>query len=292
MARGHTKWGWSVGAPERKRWRCTDVIPRGQTGLTESGASKPRNPRGIQSVGQGNQPISHHYVPRWLLKRFCDEKGRLWWRRRSWPPEKVHPQLPTSVFYENHLNTLYATDGSKDPQVEEALANVDGELCAITDKLVKQGQQGNPPDLDEESRARLYSYIFVQYKRSPDLHGDGKWPHNARVTALLQPNEEVGQVLSTKGLSLMCAPPGSALVVGSQVVLRASAGQAGRLEDEDQGLAFPLASDVMLGLVHGSSRREHDVLSAEQVVSVNRATAAYCQEIAGPDLLTVRRAVN
>lgn len=243
-------------------------------------------------MGKGSQPISHHYVPRWLLKRFCDEKGRLWWRRRGWPPEKVHPQLPESVFYENHLNTLYAADGSKDPQVEMALANLDGELCAITDTLVKQGRWGHPPDLDEVSLAKLYSYMFVQFKRSPDLHGEEKWPHNARVTALLQLNEEVDQVLSTKGLSLMCAPPDSALVVGSQVVLRASPGQAGRLEDEDQGLAFPLASDVMLCLVHGASRREHDVLSADEVVSVNRATAAYCRDVAGPDHLTVRRAVS
>ena len=246
----------------------------------------------MRPVREGNQPISHHYVPKWLLKRFCDEKGKLWWRRHDWPPEKVHPQSLTSVFYQNHRNTFYAADDAKDSGVETALAKLDGELSDITDSLVKQARRGNPPALDEESRAKLYLYIFVQYKRSPDLRGEENWPHNARVAALLQPSKEVSQVLSTKGMCLMSAPRGSALVVGSQVVLRTSPGQAGRLEDADQGLTFFLASDVLLGFVHGSSRREHYVLLADEVVSVNRATAAYCQEIAGPDRLTVRRAVS
>ena len=237
-----------------------------------------------------NQPVSHHYVPKWLLKRFCDKDGKLWWRRRDWPAGKAHRKSLESVFYQNHFNTLIADDGSKDFRVEEALAKLDRELLQITDRLVCQARQGNPPHLDEASRARLYSYIFVQYKRSPDLQVEAKFPRNARVSAVLQPSDEVSQVLKTKGLLLMSAPKGSGFVVGSQVVLRASAGRAGRLEDADHGLAFPLASDVLLGFVHGSDRREHGMLSAEEVDSVNRATAAYCQEIAGPDSLTVRRA--
>ena len=247
---------------------------------------------GIRPVPEGNQPIKHHYVPEWLLKRFCDEDGKLWWRRRDWPPEKVHPQSLDSVFYQNHLNTLFADDGSKDFRVETDLAKLDRELADITDRLVQQGRRGRPPELDEESRAKLYSYIFVQFKRSPDLHAEEHWPHNARVAALLQSSEEVRQVLSTKGLYLMSAPPGSSLVVGSQVVLRASAGQAGQLEDAHQMLAFPLASDSLLCLVHGPSRRQHGVLSADEVAFANRGTAAYCQEIAGPDPQTVRRAVS
>ena len=227
-------------------------------------------------MAEGNQPVSHHYVPKWLLKRFCEEKGKLWWRRRDWQPEKVHPQSLDSVFFRNHLNTLFADDGTRDPRVETALAKLDRELCDLTDRLVEQGRRGDRPDLEEESRDKLYSYMFVQYKRSPDLHAEERWPHNARVAALLEPSEEVSRVLSTKGLSLMSATPGSVLVVGSQVVLRAGAGPAGRLEDEGQGLALPLASDVLLCLVHGSSRREHGVLSTDEVASINRRTAAYC----------------
>lgn len=195
------------------------------------------------------------------------------------------------MFFQNHLNTLIADDGSKDFRVEETLAKLDRELSQITDRLVSQARQGNPPHLDEASRARLYSYMFVQYKRTPDPQVEARFPRNARVSAVLQPSDEVSQVLKTKGLLLMSAPKGSAFVVGSQVVLRASAGRAGRLEDSDHGLAFPLASDVLLGFAHGADRGERDVLLAEEVDSVNRAIAAYCQEIGGPGPLTVRRAV-
>ena len=239
-------------------------------------------------MAEGNQPVRHHYVPKWLLRRFCSEQGKLWWKLREWSPEKVHPRSLESVFFGNHLNTLYADDGTKDPRVETALAKLDRDLSDITDRLVRQGRRGDLPDLEEESRDRLYRYMFVQYKRSPDLHAEEHWPHNARVAALLEPSEEVSRVLGTKGLCLLSAPPGSALVVGSRVVLRASAGQAGPLEDAAQGLAF----DVLLCLVHDSSRREHGVLTTDEVVSNNRRTAAYCQEVAGPDRETVRRAVS
>ena len=130
-------------------------------GFTGTRAPKPRDLRGMPPVREGIRPISHHYVPKWLLKRFCDEKGKLWWRRCDWPPEKVHPQSLTSVFYQNHLNTLYTADGGKDPRVETALAKLDGELSDITDSLVKQGRRGNPPELDEESRTQA---LFVHLR--------------------------------------------------------------------------------------------------------------------------------
>ena len=231
-----------------------------------------------------NQPGDHHYVPVWLLRRFCDAKGRLWWRRRDWPSDTVHPQSVESVFYRNHLNTLQAPDGSKDLHVEEALAKLDREISEVNDRLVTQCRQGHPPDLDEESRAGLYSYMFVQFKRSPDDMWPGeKENHDAYVAEVLQSSQEVDQVLKTKGLCLMSVPRNSALVVGSQVMLGAGAGRAGRLVDADHALAFPFASDVLLVLGNGSSRREHTVLSEDEVVSANRATAGYCQEIAGPD---------
>ena len=53
----------------------------------------------------------------------------------------------------------------------------------------------------------------------------------------------------------------------------------------------PRKSNILWSGIRGSVP-EHYVLLADEVVSVNRATADYCQEIAGPDRLTVRRAVS
>ena len=235
-------------------------------------------------------PRAHHYVPVWLLERFCDAHGLLWWRRRDWPAGKILRSSPKSVFYENDLNTRFAGDGSKDVQLEQELADLDGKIAGITERLTEQCREGLPPDLDEGSLAFLYSYTFVQYKRPPELWEGSGGNHNARVDAILEPSPEVSCVLETKGLCLWSMLPPSALLVGSQVVLRAGSGPPGRLEEPDHGLAFPLASDVLLGFVHGSSRREHDVLSASQVASVNRATASHCAAVAGPDCQIVHYA--
>jgi len=232
-------------------------------------------------------PTAHHSVPVWLSKRFCGVDGLLWWRRHDWPTTETKRSSPGALFYKNNLNTRYAADGSKDVEVESKLAEIDGIIASITACLVNQCRQGNSPDLDEESLAFLYSYAFVQFKRPPELREDGVGTHNEWVDAVLEPSQEVSRVLKTKGLCLWSTPPGSALILGSQVVLRAGSGRPGRLDHSDHGITFPLASDVLLGFVPGSSRREHDMLSVREIVSVNRATGACCMTIAGPDRLTV-----
>ena len=143
-----------------------------------------------------------------------------------------------------------------------------------------------------ESRAFLYWYMFVQLKRSPDLWKGGGECHNARVSTVLQSDPEVSRTLDAKGLCLFSAPDDSPLIVGSQVVLRAGVGRLSCLEDPDQGLAFPLAKDVLLGFIHGSARREHEVLSASEVDSVNRATAGHCGQIGGPNKQVVLRSAG
>ena len=107
----------------------------------------------------------HHYTPVWLLKRFCGEGGLLWWRRQNWSLEKAERSSPKGQFFENDLNTRFLADGSKDLQVENELACVDGKIAGITKRLVEQCRQGHPPDLCEESRALLYWYMFVQFNR-------------------------------------------------------------------------------------------------------------------------------
>ena len=241
-------------------------------------------------MAKQKQSKARHYVPVWLLKRFCDEHERLWWRRSDWPREKVLPGSPSAVFHENNLNTRYAADGSRDVHVENDLAALDGRIAEITACLVEQCRQGRSPDLDKQGMAFLRRFMFVQFKRPPELWEGSGDTHNERVEAVLKPSMEVSQVLKTKGICLWSVPSGSALLIGSQVVLRAGSGRPGRLEEPDHGLAFPLASDVLLGFFHGACRRDYDVLSASEVDAINRATAHHCIAVAGPDRWTVLRA--
>ena len=200
--------------------------------------------------------------------------------------------VPKNVFVRNNLNTRYAADGSKDVQVEKELAKIDGRIAEITDRLVEQARQGLIPDIDEKSRRFLYYYVFVQLKRPLEVWRDSDAKSNERVDAILLSDPEVSRVLDAKGLCLFSVPDGATLVVGSQVVLPAGAKHSeGRLEDPDRGLTFPLAADVLLGLIHGAIRREYAMLTIEEVSHINRATARHCEAIAGSSREVVLRAV-
>ena len=92
---------------------------------------------GYRLSGQ-NEPEAHHHTPKWLSKRFCDDEGLLWWRRRDWPAGELLHHPPKRVFVENNLNTRYADDGTKDVRVEKALAAIDGRMADITAHLIDQ----------------------------------------------------------------------------------------------------------------------------------------------------------
>ena len=242
-------------------------------------------------MSKQNQPTAHHYTPVWLSKRFCDAKGLLWWRRREWPAGKLNYNIPKNVFVKNNLNTRYGIDGSRDVQVEKELCKIDGRIAGITFRLVKQARQGWTPDIDEESRLFLYYYMFVQFKRPPEIWKGADAESNERVDAILLSDPDVSRALDTKGLYLFSVPAGAELVVGSQVVIPAGVRYLhGNLEDPDRGLAFPLGTDVLLGFVHGATRREHTVLTVEETSHINQATAGHCEAIAGPSRETVLRA--
>ena len=240
------------------------------------------------SLSKQKESTAHHYTPVWLSERFCDAEGLLWWRRRDWPASKLNHNIPKNVFVKNNLNTRYAADGSRDVQVEKELAKIDGRIAGIIYRLVKQARQGWAPDIDEESRLFLYYYVFVQFKRPPEIWKGGDAERNERVDAILPSDPDVSRVLDTKGLCLFSVPAGVELVVGSRVVIPAGAEHSeGCLEDPDRGLAFPLAADVLLGFVHGAARREHTVLTVEEVGHINQATAEHCEAIAAPSRETV-----
>ena len=172
-------------------------------------------------MSKQNEPTAHHYIPVWLSERFCDAEGLLWWRMRHWPAGKLNHNIPKNVFVKNNLNTRYAADGSRDVQVEKELAKIDGRIAGITYCLVKQARQGCAPDIDEESRLFLYYYMFVQFKRPPEIWNGGDAEPNERVDAILLSDPDVSRVLDTKGLCLFSVPAGGELVVGSQVVIPA-----------------------------------------------------------------------
>ena len=208
------------------------------------------------------------------------------------------------------------------------MQSLDGKIAPIADKLIDQGLSGHPPNLTVNEKNLLDYFLFVQFKRSAewrneemerevygDLTGD-ELPNgvprrigahsitsassyarrilqNDFANSLLLGNDEIAEVLHGKGLLICRVPRGEALVVGTTVVVSAGADASnGSLEDSRRGLAFPLASEILLCVGNTKDVREICDLSAEQVQTINKQIARHSLGIAGQSSELVRSALS
>ena len=269
-----------------------------------------------------SNPRRHHFVPAWLLRRFADKDGFIWWWSKELDARNVLRQKPEEVFCRRDLNTRVLDDGALDQSVEIGLGVLDNEIKDITQKLLEQGRASKPPTLTLIEKGILDRFLSVQFKRSPEWRtsemeqevfremtgnempddmptriGARTCPsvasdarnalQNDYVESLLFDDPYVANVLSEKGLLILRVPHGEALVVGTSVVVSAGTG-AGSLCESYRGLALPLASDILLYVGKSKEVREVLDLSVEEVNMVNRQIAIHCYGIAAKSENLVR----
>ena len=252
----------------------------------------------------------------WLLRRFAGADGRVRWWSRDLADSTVRTGAPETVFRQRDLNASISEDGTLDQGVEVRLAEeFDPEFKEITGKLVDQGRSGKSPELNAREKTRLDEFLFVQSKRSPewrtqsleravyrDLTGDvlpygvprriggddsASPAQRARCAlqndfadSLLCGDREVARALRAKGLLLLRALLGQALVVGTTAVVPAGSG-AGRLHERQRGLAMPLASDMLVCVWGERCTRELRDLTCEEVDVINGRIFRHSHGIAG-----------
>ena len=276
----------------------------------------------------GSQPRQQHGVPSCLLRRFTDESGKLWWASREWTAGNVLKGRPETIFRKRDLNARIMCNGRRDQEIELKLASWDAKIDRITGKLVSQGHVRKRPCLSASEKRELDDYLFVQYKRtheyltsededqlfedlnavepsdgSSSSRGERKRPvgqtdrdspngivQNDKASSVLIEDENVSRVLRGKGSLLCRAPKGEAFVIGSKGVITAGSGE-GALHEDQRGLVFPLASDILLYV--GLNRGDRIVcdLSIEEVRYINADTARDCNAIAGRDPTLVSSAL-
>lgn len=275
----------------------------------------------VLEIGVGlncmTDPRLHHYVSAWLLRRFTDSDGFVWWWSKKLSNGAVKKGKPEVVFRKRDLNARVLDDGTLDQETEKAMQSLDGAIAPIADKLIDQGLSECPPDLTTREKHLLDYFLYVQFKRSPewrteemerevyrDLTGDelpnGVPPRigahsvasassharsilqNDFASSLLLENSEIAEILHKKGLLICRVPRGEALVVGTTVVVSAGAdARTGRLQDSRRGLAFPLASEILLCVGNTKDVREFCDLSVQQVQTINKQIAKHSFGIAG-----------
>ncbi len=108
-------------------------------------------------------PIIHHYVSRFLLRRFADPKTGLLWAYekgtgRSWQCN------PKQVAAERRYYAFTGEDGKPDNAVEDALSKLEGEVSPIIERVERDLALPSPNE-----RAVLALFIALSVSRVPSF---------------------------------------------------------------------------------------------------------------------------
>lgn len=110
----------------------------------------------------------HHYVPRFILERFADADGLLHVHDRR-QGETLRRLSPRDTFVEKHLYSSKMADGSWDRRLEAALGFLEGPAAGLTESIAGQVRAGRAPRLTPDERGLLDAFIYLQFRRVPDL---------------------------------------------------------------------------------------------------------------------------
>jgi hypothetical protein len=110
----------------------------------------------------GKQPKRrHHTVPRFHLKRFADENGRL--MRTELPGARRHPISVNDATVEKDFYSVELPDGSSTDCFEDRLGEIEGVAARAIRDLVDNESWPIPPD----TREGIAAWAALQYLRTP-----------------------------------------------------------------------------------------------------------------------------
>lgn len=255
-------------------------------------------------------PRGHHYVPATLLRRFTDEDGWLHAFRPGDANAKVFRNRPEELFRQRDLYAIKPAEGPADHGMETALSRFEGESDQVMARIVEAARTGVLPNLSADEQATWLRFLFLQWKRVPDLHltvttpeesealldevfaeARERFPHhaaeldrlsqpaerartlkNARVDGLRGMSIEVFDAMRSRGLGIVrITRPDKRFIVGGRPVVKLTHPGKTDLRHPECELWLPIASDVMVGLGRGRSTETLVDCSPEDIRHTNLA---------------------
>ncbi|MCQ3809619.1 MAG: DUF4238 domain-containing protein [Acidimicrobiia bacterium] len=136
-----------------------------------SGAPAPQqlgeNPRGGAGQSGSTFPVRQHFVPKLLLKGFCDDEGRLWMGRKK--PEAVFWQRPGKAFVQNHIYTRHGYEGAPpSAEHEHALSRIESDAAPVIDRIVNSARCIEHTELSQSECVFLQRFILAVARRTPE----------------------------------------------------------------------------------------------------------------------------
>jgi hypothetical protein len=235
----------------------------------------------------GNVPRRNHFVAEMLQKRFADDFGRLHFFHKRRPENGVRTSSFNNLFLERDLYNFIANDGSLDPALEKAFADLEGRLDHVIEKAVAAARQNKVPGFTTLERRLWDRFFILQYKRVPDVHnfaaplheGEARldelfaqllerWPdkrdevdalntpeerkrllHNAKVDALMEPSIALEQVLAQRGIAaIRITRPNKSFIIGSNPVVRFTLPGHTNILDPRVEVWLPVSWDIAIGV--------------------------------------------
>jgi Protein of unknown function (DUF4238) len=111
----------------------------------------------------------HHYVPEMIQGRFTDASGHIFLFDKRHPESGVFGTAPKNAFVERDLNTIIASDGSRDVGLEYWYSELESEAAPVIEKIVKRASQLLLPRLTVDERSIWDNFVYHQQKRAPDV---------------------------------------------------------------------------------------------------------------------------
>ena len=220
-------------------------------------------------------PKRQHTVPRFLLRNFADDRGKLhcFDRRR----DGTYVTTPENALVESHIYTLKSQGFPASFVAEHSLSELESRAAHVIDRIVASARSRRPPGLPSADKDTLDAFVLVQFRRSAEryraLHARDRDEIVEEATVEIEralPNKDVRGImrqigldrifrnswisslayeapgwLPTKGLAVVLSPPGAEkLLIGSDPVLLA--GEDRRRSDGE--VILPVASDVAISL--------------------------------------------
>ncbi|NUQ78410.1 MAG: DUF4238 domain-containing protein [Polyangiaceae bacterium] len=118
-----------------------------------------------------SEPKLHHYVPQFYLKRFADERGRVWvWDKLT---RKVYRAAPSGISAQTHFYRVPEFIGTDvDPLfLEKDLSALEGDAASIWGSVMGQLEALQPQQkltMPDEERHVISTFIAVQFLRSAE----------------------------------------------------------------------------------------------------------------------------
>lgn len=113
-------------------------------------------------------PRRHHFVPRFCLAHFADEKGQVW----TYDAETDAPRAsaPDETGVERDFHTVTREDGERDVTIETMLAELEGQAAPIYAQMAN----GMLPEGDERDiMVQFFAIAYVRSKRMRRTYGEG-----------------------------------------------------------------------------------------------------------------------